>query len=228
MRNIATVLWLTWLAAGLMAPTTASIFADESGPDLIDFRWVMAGMEKDAAPRQLVDLPPQASLRTGDKLKMYLKTRSTCFFYLFYQDPDGRLTLLYPPALPMQALASGTSIMVPEGDRWFELDEQIGTETFHVLVSPTPLRVIETLYAQYLEQGNGNGPAVARLLAAIDRLRNRQRPLSSKAERPLSIGGSIRGAGGEKPDTDLNRLDRLAEDIAVTHTFCRTYTIEHH
>jgi hypothetical protein len=167
-------------------------------------------------------------LRTGDKLKMYLKTRSKCYFYLFYQDPSGRLTLLYPSALPTQALASGTSITVPGGEQWFELDEQIGTETFHVLVSPTPLRAIETLYAQYLDQGNSEGSAANRLLAAIDRLRNRQRPLSSKAERPLSIGGTIRGAADEKPDSDLNRLDRLAKDITVDHPFCRTYTIEHH
>jgi hypothetical protein len=229
MRKILLVLWLTWIAAGLMVSTGAIAFADESEVvDMIDFRWVMAGIEKDAAQFQLINVPPQAGLGSGDKLKMYLKTRSKCYFYLFHQDPDGRLTLLYPPSLPTNGLVNGTLIMIPEDDQWFELDEQIGTETFHVIVSSMPLRSIETLYAEYLEQMHWNASALTRLLSAIERLRRQQRPLTSKAERPLSIGGTIRGGMDKEPDTALKQMDRLAEDIAVTDTFCRTYTIEHH
>jgi hypothetical protein len=202
--------------------------ADESAPNAIDVRWVMAGVQKNAASARPINLPPEAKLRSGDKLKMYLKTRTPCYFYLFYQGPDSRLIMLYPPALPMKQLAGGSKMTVPSGDRWFELDEQTGKEIFHVLVSPTPLHSIETLYTDYLKRGDDKDAARSRLLSAIQRLRLQQRPLTSKAERPLSIGGTVRGATGENPEPETQRLDRLAEDITASNVFCRTYTIEHH
>ena len=216
------------MIAAMLALITQTAVAEESPSNAIDVRWVMAGIEKDADPSRPINVPSEANLRSGDKLKMYLKTRMPCYFYLFYQGPDGRLTMLYPVSLPTKELAGGARMTIPEGDQWFELDEQTGTETFHVLVSPTPLRSIETLYADYLKHGDENSTAQARLLSAIERLRLQQRPLTSKAERPLSIGGTIRGAAGEKAGSETKQLDRLAEDITSPNVFCRTYTIEHH
>ena len=188
----------------------------------------MAGIEKDADPARPISISPEATLRTGDKIKMYLKAVHKCFFYLFYHNPEGQLQLIYPGSLPSEGLVSGTQLTVPQGDQWFELDEQTGTETFHVLVSPTPLRSIETLYEDYRQRASDNGYPAARIISAIERLRIQQRPLTSKAERPLSIGGTIRGAADKGAETTENRLDRLAENIATANVFCRTYTIEHH
>lgn len=226
--NLNVFFRLSWVVIVVMVASSAGALADESDPNRIDFRWVLAGLAKDAAPFQLVNLSSDASLHSGDKLKVYLKTRSKCFFYLLHRDPHGRLTLLYPSSLPTHALEPGTQITLPVQDQWFELDEQIGTETFHVLVSPVPLRSVETLYAEYREQGARSGPALTRLLSVIERLSHQQRPLTSKAERPVSIGGTIRGGPDKDPDVILERMDRLAEDIVLDSAFCRTYTIEHH
>jgi len=228
MESFARSRFVAWMLAILLTTPTLTAMAEEPSPEAIDVRWVMAGMTGKNDGALPVTVPPNARLRTGDKLKMYLKTRHPCYFYLFHQGPDSRLTLLYPPSLPTKALSGGTHMTIPKDGRWFELDEQTGTETFHVLVSATPLDAIETLYSEYQKQGTENNTAYVRLLAAIERLQRKQRPLTSKAERPISIGGTIRGAGTKDKASEQSRLDRLAEDIAATNVFCRTYTIEHH
>jgi len=228
MKTFARSKFVAWMMAILLATPALTAIAEETSPEAIDVRWVMAGMARDADGSRPVTVPPKARLRTGDKLKMYLKTRHPCYFYLFHQGPDSRLTLLFPPSLPTKALNGGARMTIPAEGQWFELDEQTGTETFHVLVSATPLRSIETLYRDYQQQGSENDTAYMRLLAAIERLQLKQRPLTSKAERPISIGGTIRGAGDKDKASEESRLDHLAEDIAATNVFCRTYTIEHH
>jgi len=228
MKVFSLLMLIVSVAAALMAAAVYPVLAEEPASNVIEVRWVMAGLKKDADPSHLISIPPESTLRTGDKIKMYLMAVNPCFFYLFYHSPEGRLRLIYPDSLPSKALTSGTQLTVPQGDQWFELDEQTGTERFHVLVSTTPLRSIETLYENYRQHASGNGPSAARIIAVIERLRNQQRPLTSKAERPLSIGGTIRGAPDADTATTESRLDHLAEDISTAEVFSRTYTIEHH
>ena len=228
MKVLSTPMLFVSVTAALLAATAFTTLAEEPASDVLEVRWVMAGIEKDADPAHPISISPEATLRTGDKIKMYLKAVHKCFFYLFYHNPEGQLQLIYPDSLPSEGLVSGTQLTVPQGDQWFELDEQTGTETFHVLVSLTPLRSIETLYEDYRQHASENGYPAARIISAIERLRIQQRPLTSKAERPLSIGGTIRGAADKDAETTENRLDRLAENIATANVFCRTYTIEHH
>jgi hypothetical protein len=228
MKVSITVMLFISVATVLLAAITFTTLAAEAASDALEIRWVMAGIEKDTDPSHPVSIPQETTLRTGDKIKMYLKAVNKCFFYLFYQNPEGQLRLIYPDSLPSEGLVSGTQLTVPQGDQWFELDEQTGTETFHVLVSPTPLRSIETLYENYRQHASENSYPAARIITAIERLRTQQRPLTSKAERPLSIGGTIRGSSKTGAETTGNRLDHLAEDIATASVFCRTYTIEHH
>ena len=228
MKVFSTPMLLGLVATVVMAATTFKTLAEEAASDVIEVRWVMAGLSKDADPSRPKSIPPETVLRTGDKIKMYLKAVNKCFFYLFYQNPEGQLRLIYPDAFPSNGLVSGTQLTVPSGDQWFEFDEQTGTETFHVLVSPAPLRSIETLYEDYRQHASEKGYPATRIITAIERLRNQQRPLTSKAERPLSIGGTIRGPSKTGTETTESRLGHLAEDITTANVFCRTYTIEHH
>ena len=122
----------------LTSANACGLPVDAAASEGLRVRWVMAGMPADAASPQLIRISPETTLRTGDKIKMYLKAVNECFFYLFHHGPEGRLRLVYPDALPAKMLASGTRLTVPRGDQWFELDENTGTETFYVLVSPAP------------------------------------------------------------------------------------------
>ena len=222
------VLRLVCLSAALFAAGTIDVLAKSPNPDKIVVRWVMAGIEKDADLTRLVSIPQETILRTGYKIKMYLKVFHHCFFYLFHQGPEGQLRLIYPVSLPSEGLVSGTQLTVPQSDQWFELDGQTGTETFHVLVSSTPLHSIETLYEDYRQREAENGYQAARIISAIKRLRNQQRSLTSKAERPIPLGGTVRGDFGNITESTEKLLDNLAENIVIDNVFCRTYTIEHH
>ncbi len=227
MKGYSRSIVIVFYAVMLTSANACGLPVDAAASEGLRVRWVMAGMPADAASPQPIRISPETTLRTGDKIKMYLEAVNECFFYLFHHGPEGRLRLVYPDALPAKMLASGTRLTVPRGDQWFELDENTGTETFYVLVSPAPLRSVETLYASYRQHTAENGDAVARLIAVIERLRHKQRPLTSKAERPVSIGGTFRGSPAPEAGTTERHLDLLAEDIATANVFCRTYTIEH-
>ena len=228
MRWFWKMLGMLCFAIVLLAGSVLTTHAQDSSSEDIAVRWVMAGIPKDADPSRPISVSPEARMASGDRIKMYLSTRRKCFFYLFHQGPEGVLRLLFPAALPSRGLPGGTRLTVPQGEQWFELDGQTGTETFHVLVSPAPLEAIETLYQDYVQHADRNGPSLTRLLSAFEQLRRQQRPLTSKAERPLSIGGTIRGASEPGAGATEVQMDRLAEDIATRNVFCRTYTIEHH
>ena len=107
------------VAAALLAATAFTTLAEEPASDVLEVRWVMAGIEKDADPARPISISPEATLRTGDKIKMYLKAVQKCFFYLFYHNPEGQLQLIYPDSLPSEGLVSGTQLTVPQGDQWF-------------------------------------------------------------------------------------------------------------
>lgn len=228
MSSFLEALRLAGIVTILMVLSPAAVHSEESSPDTIEFRWVLAGLESDANTLYMINIPMKAALRTGDKIKMYLKTHRKCFFYLFHQAPAGRMVLLFPFSLPSEAIASDAQLMVPQGDKWFQLGEQTGTETFHVLVSHAPLSSIEALYEIYRQHASESGYSAVRLVSAIERLCNQKSPLTSKVERPLPIGGTIRGASDNCTDTTQNCLDQLAENIVTPNVFCRTYTIEHH
>lgn len=209
----------------VLSPVAAQ--TEESSPDTIEFRWALAGMEIDADPPYMTNIPMKAALRSGDKIKMYLKTHRKCYFYLFHQTPDGRMLLLFPPSLPSEAIASGIQLTIPEGDKWFQLNNQARTESFHVLIAPAALRSIETFYEAHRQDTEDNGLSTVRLLLVIEKLRNHQRPLTSDAERPLAVGGTLRGGEDINTEATIEQLDRLAEYIKTSKVFCRTYTIEH-
>lgn len=228
MKIISLSMLFASIALVILTLTAFRTAAEETSKSVIEIRLVMAGITQDTDPSCPFRLSPEAILRTGDKIKMYLKAGSKCSFYFFHNNQDGILSLLYPDSFPSEALTKGTRLIVPQGDQWFELDEQTGTETFHVLVSPTPLRSIETLYHDYEQHAHEYQYPATRLLSAIERLRKNQHPLTSKAERPISVGGTIRGEDKKLRVTMEDHLDQLAEDISITSVFCRTYKIEHH
>lgn len=211
----------------LIVLSPAAAQAETSSPDTIEVSWVLAGMESDADPPYMTNIPTKAALRTGDKIKMYLKTHRKCFFYIFHQTSGGRMLLLFPPSLPSEAIASGVQLTIPEGDKWFQLNNQAGTESFHVLIAHAALRTIETFYEAHRQDTEDNGLSTVRLLLMIEQLRNDQRPLTSNAERPLAVGGTLRGGEAINTEATLEQLDRLAEYINTSKVFCRTYMIEH-
>jgi hypothetical protein len=81
--------------------------------------------------------------------------------------------------------------------------------------------------SQYDAAATDSKPTVAKqVLATIRDLKKQNRQLATTAERPINIGGNVRGLdrpqGGDGPD-----VAALAQDITASGFYNRTISIEH-
>lgn len=71
---------------------------------------------------------------TGDRFQLGLKVNRPSYVYIFNEDPDGRITMLYPrPGGSAAVNAMGTVFLPTQGS--FEFQGQPGTEKLLVLMS---------------------------------------------------------------------------------------------
>ena len=67
--------------------------------------------------------------------------------------------------------------------------------------------------------------APEKILSEIRNVKKRHRKLTVAAERPVSIGGSVRGAL-KRPEQSPD-LRPIAEEVAASQFYSRTYRIDH-
>lgn len=217
-------LFIAALAILLGAPAGA----DDAGPakaePRVRFNWAL-GVRASSAPDKIVALTRDAALGSGSKLKLLIQPTLPCFVYVIHQGPDGTITPLFPKR-PGAGAAVGDLHFIPPGSHWMTLDDETGTENFHLLASGDRLEGLERLLA---DRAKADAAAARRIdpaiLEEIGRLR-RSHPLSKSAKRPISIGGRLRSPDGEA-NSWLDQLGRLAVEITADEFFARTFTIEH-
>ena len=106
-------------------------------------------------------------------------------------------------------------------DLEFALEGAKGDETFFVLSSCQPLVKLDKLLGDYAAAGVGERPSIAVLvLAELHSLRKQHRgSLSTKASRPVRIGGQMRGT---------TSFSNLGQQVEGGEFFLQTVTIDHH
>jgi len=77
---------------------------------------VVEGLQK------LVPVETNTALKSGDLIKLFLKSDTEIYFYFFHLGSRGNLTLLSPINNQSPKLNPGTQDYVPEGAMWLELD----------------------------------------------------------------------------------------------------------
>jgi len=193
------------------------------------FRWAFGAVQRAAQGGNLVPVEEECQLASGDRLKMMVELRQPCFVYVFYRGPQGDLHQLFPYEPADREYRVNQPYFIPQGNLWFELDEHTGRETFYLLGADRRLEQLETFYSQYKAAADPGaaGPLADALTAEIERLKKSHTPLTVTAERPIILGGSIRGVapGAESHQPDVNSL---AELITAQGFFLRTYHIAHH
>jgi hypothetical protein len=216
--------WVLLLAAGL----GGTLWLPPAGAQEISFRWAFGAVQGSDQGRRLDPLATESTLTSGDRLKMMVELRQTCFVYVFYRGPAGDLHQLFPYEPNDKDYRVGLPYFIPQGNLWFELDEHTGRETFYLMGADRPLEELEALYRRYKATTAPDGAArlADAVIAEIERLKESHAPLTATAERPIILGGSIRGVGPGATEgaTDITRL---AEDITAQGFFLRTYRIEH-
>lgn len=208
-----------------------TVSADQQGLEKekkVCFRWAFGAMVEIMGDRQLIPITRDIVLKTGDKLKMLVDIQTECFIYVFYQSSQNDIYLLFPPKLGTNAYKTPKKYYVPKIHLWFELDKHTGKETFYLLASARQLDKLESLYELY---SSSNRPSQKRklgqqLLYEVRSTKQKHSRLTAVAERPVRLGGSVRGIEKDQIDT-VPELDDIAIEIVAPDFYRRTFTIDH-
>ena len=219
------ILMLAVVSAALLC---ASGKAEEPAGDNISFRWAFGALVGPEQGRKFVPIVADTALKTGDQLKFMLELHKTCFVYLIYQSSQGDMSLLFP----YQSNKAGNNYELmkmyytPRDDSWFELDDKSGTETFYLIASVSRLNDLEELFQKAASGADIDRDQSELIHARITALKKRHRTLTASAERPVPIGGNVRGISkdvqAKTPDMGADAIEVSAKDF-----YCRTFAIEH-
>ncbi len=193
------------------------------------FRWAFGAMVGQKGDRRLVAITRDTVLKTGDRLKLSLQLESRCFIYLFYRTAEDDIYLLFPNTLQQfeTDYKVGKKYYIPEGTKWFELDENIGLERFYMLASAEKLMKLEMLYNKYHSADGSNKQALAKkLISEIHRTMKQHYTFTAVAERPIAIGGNIRGMVKNEKEA-FPDIDPIASEVSTSNFYSKTFTIEH-
>ncbi len=189
------------------------------------FRWAFGASAKTGESRKFVPIGSRTELRTGDRLKMFLELRERCFAYVLLHKPNGEMILLYPYRLEQynsDPIVNKVNF-IPEGDAWFELDEETGIERIHLIVSKERLSELEMLIRKAESPASTNKKELAQgILSEIQRLEQSLRDLRISAERPIEIIGRTRSIKKE-----WKEILSAAVEVSAKNFFSRTFTIDH-
>ena len=206
-----------------------SIYSEQREEKNVFFRWAFGAMVGPENDQRLVAITRDTELKTGDRLKMLIEMKKKCFIYLVYCTGQNEIYMLFPYDLQQFTADYETfkKYYIPRGENWFELDENIGLESFYLLASDQRLDKLERLLTKYRLADPGKKNELAgQILTEIRKIKRRQKKLTITAERVIPIGGSMRGTNKDKrarhPD-----IDPIAADVLATNFYGRTFTIDH-
>lgn len=215
---------LFWAVSATMAFAQAQAETDD-----MRFLFAFGALTGPEGKQKVVAIQNQTRLNSGDRLKLFFEPKSALHVYLFHLSTDGELAFLFPGEGQPARIPPGSPMHIPDESRWFQLDTHIGQEKFFLLVSAQPLHRLESLYAQHLtlKEKAALQSSAESILNEIKQLRMKHKDLSAPAEKPVRIGGSLRGPKSNQgpmfPD-----VTPLASEISAPGGFySRTFTIDH-
>lgn len=195
----------------------------------IRFLWAFGAIKKGEGESKLIPIARDTALKSGDQIKFFVKLEIECFVYLIYHSSQGEVSVLFPYRFEQlsRGYPSQAEYFIPQGVEWFELDEQVGQETFYLLASADRLHDLEALINMYETADPAKKPELAKkALKEIRGLMRENRKFKSFAEKPVTIMGHLRGSekveAASTPD-----VTNLAVEISGSNFYSRTFTIDH-
>jgi hypothetical protein len=199
-----------------------------SGKNDINFLYAFGAYSGSQGKGKVVSVQNETSLRAGDRLKLFFEPKNDQYFYLLHLSSQGELTSLFPAAGQLAGVAAGAQVFIPTGNQWFELDGHPGQEKFFFIAVADRLDRLEELCARHttLKEKADIKSSTDAVLDEIKRLRQKHKQLSAPAEKPLRIGGSVRG---QQPSDEPAAPDitPLAAEVKAPGFYSRTFTIDH-
>lgn len=198
-------IWI-WVCASLAGP----VFCEED----VRFSYAFLADVGKGEEAKRVSVRQDTTLSTGESLQVWLRLETASYVYLIHRGPDGTIQRLIPESFEGKPTA-GAEWDIPGPGRWFELDAETGEERFYLLASRDRLRPIESALKTY-ESDPGDKAGIA-VLAAIRETR-KLGVANTTAERPVSMGGGLRGE---------SEGDFIAVDVTAESLYTWTLTIDH-
>lgn len=228
MKSLGGILALVFLLTGFGSPERPAVTGPQQGvEENVAFSWgfgALVGKE-----RKFVSITRDTALRTGDEIKMVVELKKECYVYLVHSSSKGEITLLFPENVRQFSgdYRTGKNYYIPKGRSWFELDKNVGRESFYLLASAERLLELEALIGNYDSAKKDDKPAAAdQILTEIRSVKRKFKTFTTLAERPVTIGGNIRGVDkaeqAKRPD-----IATIATDIKANNFYSKTFTIDH-
>ena len=225
-RKTRVILFVTLnLLIGSAIVCPQSIGAGDDSPP-IRFLWSFCGQTGPGDRSEIIPITKDTALRSGDRFKMFLQPVSACYLYVLYFSSQGELTLLFPAHFSTREMSDADQHLIPEGDRWFRLDGHTGSETFYLMASQKRLDHLEDLIDRHLKPTGSRAQKISteEIIKELKNLRRQHLTLAAPAERPIRLGGNLRGAVQQYIAQDIRRF---AVEISAQEFFSRTFTIDH-
>lgn len=195
----------------------------------VSFEWSFATLTQTTKDWSLVPITRDTALHSGDQLKMMVHLNRECFVYVLHEGPGGEISLRFPYDLKQFASGYkvGVNYYIPKGRAWFKLDTTIGRETIYLLASTQRLLDLEALVAKYNDAPASKKPEISKsIVSEIRNVRRYYKSFTTIAERPISIGGNVRGMTKE-PSSSFPDVAQIATEINANNFYGKTVTIDH-
>ena len=216
------VLSFLFICCGMVSFIEAADPVDEQRLDTVHFRWAFGALVGAKNSQQLVSIRRDTTLKTGDQLQMFVALHKACAVYVIYYSAEGDMALLFPydGKQPVVDYKTSTPYYIPKDRSWFALDENTGRETFYLLASAKRLTDLESLLNAYaVAESSEKSDLGERIRQHIRKLKRQHRKVVARPERPVSIGGNVRGEAFD--------IASLAVEIRSTDFYSKTFTIDH-
>ena len=206
------------------APAVPMVQQNEAN---IGFEWAFGALV--GKSKTMVSVTHDTTLKSGEEIKMMVKLTKDCFVYVVHQDSKGDVELLFPYKIQQfqSDYVADKNYYVPKGRGWSPFDKNTGKEIFFLIASTERLLDLEVKIGNYLSADTSKKQSMASdIVAEIRNVRKHFSTFSTLAEKPVTIGGNIRGTekveGARRPDVAM-----IATHISANNFYSKTITIDH-
>ncbi len=193
----------------------------------IGFQWAFGAVI--GKSHKFVSITRDTTLNSGEELKMFVQLTKECFVYVVHYGSKGEIDLLFPYSFRQfqSDYETGKNYFIPKGRDWIRLDKNTGRETFFLVASTERQLDLEAKLGDYLSADASKKETLAKaIVSTIRDLRRRYTTFATIAEKPLTIGGNIRGTEkvevSQRPD-----VTTIATEVTARNFYSKTITIDH-
>ena len=206
---------------------TPLVLLDQQNESNIGFDWAFGALV--GTNKTMVPITRDTVLKNGEEIKMMVKPTKDCYVYVVHQGSEGEIDLLFPYEIRQfqTDYTVDKNYYIPKGRNWSALDNNTGKEIFFLIASAERLLDLEVKLGNYFSADESKRqPLAVDIVSEIRNVRKHYSTYATIAEKPLTIGGNIRGTdkveGARRPD-----VAALATQISAKNFYSKTITIDH-